>query len=144
MLCYTIQFDMLYWPLWCDARQVNTFDTIRRQFGIGGDENASVEFIPYWENKKFVSSHPEVKVGYYEKNFSHDPYAPEEKSQSFLLLISNPEFKQNEFSVSIPAEFSHVNITDRYSKKKLQAKDGKVSMKLEPFSFAVLEVTVSE
>lgn len=144
MLCYTIQFDMLYWPLWCDARQVNTFDTIRRQFGVGGDENASVEFIPYWENKKFVSSLPEVKVGYYEKNFSHDPYAPEEKSQSFLLLISNPEFKQNEFSVSIPAEFSHVNITDRYSKKKLQAKDGKVSMKLEPFSFAVLEVTVSE
>lgn len=144
MLCYTIQFDMLYWPLWCDARQVNTFDTIRRQFGVGGSENTSVEFIPYWENKKFVSSVPEVKIGYYEKSFAHDPYAPEEKSQSFLLLISNPEFKQNGFTVSIPAEFSHVDITDRYTRKKVAAKDRKIALDLAPFSFAVLEVTVSE
>lgn len=144
MLCYTIQFDMLYWPLWCDARMVNTFDTIRRQFGVAGDENSSVEFIPYWENKKFISSVPEVKIGYYEKSFAHDPYAPEEKSQSFLLLISNPEFKQNEFTVTLPEELSHVDITDRYTKKKVTVKDRKVTMNLEPFSFAVLEVTASE
>ena len=80
----------------------------------------------------------------YEKSFAHDPYAPEEKSQSFLLLISNPEFKQNEFTVTLPEELSHVDITDRYTKKKVTVKDRKVTMNLEPFSFAVLEVTASE
>jgi hypothetical protein len=46
--------------------------------------------------------------------------------------------------VTLPEELSHVDITDRYTKKKVTVKDRKVTMNLEPFSFAVLEVTASE
>ena len=144
MLCYTIQFDMLYWPLWCDAGQVLAFDAIRQKFGVGGSNTASVEFVPYWENKRFVSSDPGVKIGYYEKNYAHDPYYPEERSQSFLLLVSNPQFKQSGFSVTLPKELRHVTVTESYGKKTVAVKDGKVALTLAPFSFAVLEVTVSE
>ena len=144
MLCYTIQFDMLYWPLWCDAAQVLAFDAIRQKFGVGGSNTASVEFVPYWENKRFVPSDPGVKIGYYEKNYAHDPYYPEEKSQSYLLLVSNPQFKQSEFAVTLPKELRHVTVTESYDKKAVAVKDGKIALTLAPFSFAVLEVTVSE
>ncbi|MBQ9786783.1 MAG: hypothetical protein IJW33_01265 [Lentisphaeria bacterium] len=144
MLCYTIQFDMLYWALWCDAREVNTFDAIRQQFGVAGSETAQVEFIPYWENKKFIPSVSGVKIGYYEKNFAHDPYAPEPEAQSFLLMVSNPEFNQNEFSFSIPEEFKNLTVTNCYTRKVLPVTDGKVTLSLAPFDFTVIEVAVQE
>ncbi|MBQ7207797.1 MAG: hypothetical protein IJS01_08375 [Lentisphaeria bacterium] len=144
MLCYTIQFDMLYWPLWCDAGQINAFDAIRQKFGVGGSDSSAVEFIPYWENKKFVPSDPKVKVGYYEKNHAHDPYYPEEKAQSFLLLVSNPEFAKSEFSLALPKEFGNVRVTDSYTQKQVPVKEGKIALALDPFSFAVLELAVSE
>lgn len=144
MLCYSIQFDLLYWPLHCDAREVNTFDTIRRLFGIGDSDTAKTEFIPYWENKRFIPNIPEVKVGYYEKNIAHDPYLPVESNQNFLLMVSNPQFKANKFTISVPDEFKHIKITDCYSKKILPVTDGKISLSLDQFEFTVLKAVVTE
>ena len=144
MLCYTIQFDMLYWALWCDAREVNTFDAIRQQFGVAGSDTEQVEFIPYWENKKFISSVPGVKIGYYEKNLSHDPYVPEPLSHSFLLVISNPEFTANKFTVTLPQEFKNFTVKDCYTKKDIVPTQNKIALNLDPFEFAVIEIKVSE
>lgn len=144
MLCYTIQFDMLYWPLFCDAREVNTFDGIRKKFGTGGGTAEKVEFVPYWENKRFKTSVPAVKVGYYEKHFEHDPYMPTAKPQKFLLLISNAQFDQQQFSLTVPADLKNVKVFNAYTGKALTLKDNQLQLELEPYDFAVIEVTADE
>ncbi|MBR7143673.1 MAG: hypothetical protein IKD10_01915 [Lentisphaeria bacterium] len=98
----------------------------------------------YWENKRFIPNIPEVKVGYYEKNIAHDPYLPVESNQNFLLMVSNPQFKANKFTISVPDEFKHIKITDCYSKKILPVTDGKISLSLDQFEFTVLKAVVTE
>ena len=144
MLCYTIQFDMLYWPLFCDAREVNTFDGIRKKFGTGGSATEKVEFVPYWENKRFTASVPAVKVGYYEKHFEHDPYMPTAKPQKFLLLISNAQFEQQQFNLSVPSDLKNIKVSNAYTGKALALKNNQIQLDLEPYDFAVIEVTADE
>jgi hypothetical protein len=144
MLCYSIQFDMLYWPLFCDAKEVNTFDNIRMKFDTAGNDKAKVDFIPYWENKRFQTNVTNVKVGYYEKHFEHDPYMPTAKPQKYLLLVSNVQFDQQEFTLSIPTDLKNVKVKNAYTNKSIPVNNNKVNLELDPFDFTVLEVTADE
>jgi hypothetical protein len=144
MLCYSIQFDMLYWPLFCDAKEVNTFDNIRMKFDTAGNDKAKVDFIPYWENKRFQTNVTNVKVGYYEKHFEHDPYMPTAKPQKYLLLVSNVQFDQQEFTLSIPTDLKNVKVKNTYTNKSIPVNNNKVKLELDPYDFTVLEVTADE
>jgi hypothetical protein len=144
MLCYSIQFDMLYWPLFCDAKEVNTFDNIRMKFDTAGNNKAKVDFIPYWENKRFQTNVTNVKVGYYEKHFEHDPYMPTAKPQKYLLLVSNVQFDQQEFTLSIPTDLKNVKVKNAYTNKSIPVNNNKVKLELDPYDFTVLEVTADE
>lgn len=145
MLCYSIQFDMLYWALHCDASEIQKFDAIRAKFNTGGNDTEQVEFVPYWENKRFLADKPEVKVGYYEKHASHDPYMPEAKPQAFLLMVSNPQFAPADFKVRIPSELQNVKVFDRQANKPMTIdQGGTVTLSLKEYDFTVLEVTADE
>ena len=144
MLCYTIQFDMLYWALFCDAREIHAFDNIRKKFGVSGNSTEKVEFVPYWENKRFIADVPAVKVGYYEKHFEHDPYMPTAKPQRFLLLVSNAQFEEQAFTLKIPADLKNVKVKNASSGKALELKDRQIKLNLEPYDFTVLELSADE
>ena len=144
MLCYTIQFDMLYWPLFCDAKEVNTFDSIRSKFDTTGNATEKVDFIPYWENNRFTSNIQAVKVGYYEKHAEHDPYMPTAKPQKYLLLISNAQFEQQEFTLTIPSDLKNVNVKNAYTNKVVKLEKNQIKLELDPYDFTVLELSADE
>lgn len=141
MLCYMIQFDQLYWPLWCDAREVLNFDAIRHKFGMADTEREIVEFVPYWENRIFAAGDPGIKIGYYEKILQHDPYFPEQPRKRFLVLVSNLQFGDGRTRVALPPELKNPKVTDCAKNASLPLVEGKVEIKLEPYDFTVLEVT---
>ena len=144
MLCYTIQFDMLYWALFCDAREIHAFDGVRKKFGMANSNTEKVEFIPYWENKRFTASVPAVKVGYYEKHYEHDPYMPTAKPQKFLLLISNVQFEEQEFTLNVPADLKNVKVSNAYTGKSLALNKNQLKLSLQPYDFCVLELSADE
>ena len=80
--------DVIFWPLWCNKKEVYKVEEIRRKWDIG---NKAVEFIPYWENKAVTTSTPDVIISYYEKNGEK------------LALISNLARKQQMIDITLPA-----------------------------------------
>ena len=145
MLSYTIQFDYSYWPLWCDAREIIKFDAIRQKFGMKDTSEYIIDFTPYWENKMFKSSDENVKVGYYEhiQQFDPDIGSKIPRWKRYLLLISNVQFSDSNFSVELPklklnGKFKAI---DRQSGRQLEIKNGKIDLALKPYDFTVIEVS---
>jgi hypothetical protein len=141
MLTYTIQFDMLYWPIWCDAKEIIKFDNIRHKFGMKDTVNEIVEFNPYWTNKLFKCNDPKVKVGYYEKVLQHDPDYAQVPKRRFLVLVSNLQFGDTESKLSVPAGLKNSKVIDRQHNTVIKVENGTIPIKLAPYDFAVFEVT---
>ena len=69
---------------------------------------------------------------------------PTAKPQKFLLLISNAQFDQQQFSLTVPADLKNVKVFNAYTGKALTLKDNQLQLELEPYDFAVIEVTADE
>ena len=141
MLSYSIQFDFLYWPLWCDAREINKFDAIRNRFGMKEDSTGTVNFVPYWENKAFKASDPAVKLGYYERLQQIDPDYSQAEAKRYLLLASNMQFSDTKVEITLPKFPFALTAIDRQSNKPIPVKDGKITLEIAPYDFAVIEVS---
>ena len=140
MLSYAIQFDFLYWPLWCDAREIAKFDAIRSRFGMKEDRSAKTEFVPYWENKLFTASDPAVKVGYYERVMQIDPDFSQPEQKRYLLLVSNIQFSGTKVRVTLPKTAFPLKAVERQSGKTLETAGNAVTLDIAPYDFAVVEV----
>ena len=141
MLSYTIQFDFLYWPLWCDAREINKFEAIRNRFGMKEDSTGTVEFTPYWENKSFKVSDPAVKIGYYERLQQIDPDFSKPEEKRFLLLVSNMQFSDAKAVITLPEYSFKLKAFDRQSNKPVAISNGKITLDIAPYDFAIIEVS---
>lgn len=141
MLCYAIQFDLLYWPLWCDAREVHRFDAVRQTFGMADTPFEIVEFTPYWENRRFQAADQQVRLGYYEKIRQHDPDFHSEPVCRYLLLVSNLQFGQTETVITLPGDLRSVSVISRPDNAPLAVNGRELTLKLEPYDFALLEVS---
>lgn len=141
MLCYAIQFDLLYWPLWCDAREIHHFDAARQAFGMADTPFEIVEFIPYWENRRFSASDTQIRIGYYEKIRQHDPDFHSEPICRYLLLVSNLQFGQTETTVCLPDDLQDLSVVVRPGETPLTVTNRQVTIHLEPYDFTLLEVT---
>lgn len=141
MLSYTIQFDFLYWPLWCDAREINKFEAIRNRFGMKEDSTGTVDFIPYWENKSFIPSDKAVKIGYYERLQQFDPDFSQSEEKRYLLLISNMQFSDTKVTVALPKFSFPLKAFDRQANKEVAVSGGKITLDIAPYDFAIIEVT---
>ena len=141
MLTYTIQFDMLYWPIWCDAREIINFDNIRYKFGMKDTSNEIVEFTPYWSNKLFKCEDSKIKTGYYEKVRQHDPDYAQPPYRRFLVLVSNLQFGEAATKLTLPARLKNPKVTDRQNNTVVPVRNGGIPVKLKPYDFAVFEIT---
>jgi hypothetical protein len=74
LLSRIMQADMLIWPLWCNAQEVQKTLKFRKEFGIA---DPGVSFTPYWDNKQITPNIKNVVVGYY-KN-----------ADKLLVIVSN-------------------------------------------------------
>lgn len=141
MLAYTLQFDLLYWPLWCDAKEIKKWDQIRSNFDMKDTSLEIVDFIPYWENKEFKSTDEKVKIGYYEKIRQHDPDVAFNPSKKYLLIISNLQFTDSRFTISLPEKLTMPKTVEVQENKQKEIKNRKIEMTLAPYDFAILEIT---
>lgn len=141
MLSYSIQFDMLYWPLWCDAKEINKFDAVRTRFGMKDDRTGKTEFTPYWENRMFQVSDPAVKLGYYERVRQIDPDFSQPEEKRYLLLVSNIQFNDTKVSITLPQFRFPLAAVECQSGRKLPVTDGRITLDIAPYDFAVVEVS---
>ena len=141
MLSYTIQFDFLYWPLWCDAREIAKFDAVRTRFGMKDDRTGKTEFTPYWENKVFKVSDPAVKVGYYERVQQIDPDFSRPEEKRYLLLVSNIQFNETKVSITLPQPGFPLGAVERQSGKELAADGNRITLDMAPYDFALVEIS---
>ncbi|MFA6567767.1 MAG: glycoside hydrolase domain-containing protein [Victivallales bacterium] len=141
MLAYTLQFDLLYWPLWCDAGEVHKWNQIRFNFGMNDTPLEIVDFVPYWENKVFKSTDDKVKIGYYEKIQQHDPDVAFNPSKKYLLIISNLQFADSKFTVSLPEKLTVPKAVEVQNNKQQEVRDRKIEISLAPYDFATVEIT---
>ena len=58
-------------------------------------------------------------------------------------LISNVQFSEGKFTVELPEKIidSKLKVIDRQSGKAVEVKDGKITLDIAPYDFAVIEVT---
>ena len=143
MLCYTIQFDFLYWPLWCDAAEIRKFDAIRHKFGMNSGEEETLEFIPYWENTSFKAADQAVKIGYYQRIPQFDPNFPTPLTRKHLLLISNFQFAPADTLITLP-KLKELKVKNSITDQTIPLKDGKLPVKLDQYDFTVIEVSGEE
>lgn len=121
MLAHTLHFDMLYFPTMCDVNEIYKIYRIRNEFGMAG-----VEFVPYWENKLFRTDNKNIKASYYQKG-GH-----------YMLIVSNLQFSDAEFKVTLPKGITKVREMQR--KTMIPVKDGGFSDKLPAYDFAIYEI----
>lgn len=140
MLAYTLHFDMLYFTTMCDNAEIYKWYRIRNAYGMAGGKNEIVEFIPYWENKMFNSDNSNVKVSYYDKVKEHDPYISYDISKKYLVIVSNLQFGDCEFKLSLPQKLEKAKVREVQSNKEYIPKNGKIEYKLIPYDFAIFEI----
>ena len=85
--------DVIFWPLWCNKKEIYKVDDIRSKWDIG---NKAVKFIPYWENKVVTTATPDVIISYYDKNGEK------------LVLVSNLARKNQQVVINLPADAKQV------------------------------------
>lgn len=141
MLAYTLQFDLLYWPLWCDAREIAKWNQVRQRFGMADTPMEIVEFVPYWENRIFLPSDGKVKVGYYEKVRQHDPDVAFDRSRKYLLVVSNLQFSDSGFTIALPEKLTTPKAVEASGNTILPVKNNRISVSLKAYDFALIEVT---
>ena len=113
--------DVIFWPLWCNKKEIYKMDEIRRKWDIG---NAAVEFIPYWENKEVTSKTPGSCISYYDK-----------KGEK-LVLVSNLARKDKKIIITLPAGTKAV--IDAETGKPVPFKGRTVSVNIKRNDFGVL------
>ena len=113
--------DVIFWPLWCNKKEVYKMDEIRRKWDIG---NAAVEFIPYWENKEVTSKTPGSCISYYDKNGEK------------LALVSNLSRKGRTIKISLPAGTK--SVINAESGKVVPLKNNSVEVDVKRNDFTVL------
>jgi hypothetical protein len=69
---------------------------------------------------------------------------PTAKPQKYLLLISNVQFDQQDFTLTIPKDLPHVKVKNAYSNKELKVNNNQIKLTLEPYDFTVLVLTADE
>jgi hypothetical protein len=116
--------DVIFWPLWCNKKEVYKMDEIRRKWDIG---NAAVEFIPYWENKAVTSKTPGSCISYYDKNGEK------------LALVSNLSRKGRTIKISLPAETKSVINAESGKVVPMQGKTVEVDVKRNDFTVLIIK-----
>ncbi len=140
MLAYMLHFDLLFWPNWSDTAQIYEWQKVRDAYGMEDSEEEYVEFTPYWENEEHIADAPEVKVSYYAKGYALDPYLPVPPKADRLLIISNLSFDARSVNVAIPKGWQQVEARNAYTSEPFKASEGKITLPLQPYEFAVLHL----
>ena len=104
------------------------------------DSTGTVEFTPYWENKTFQVSDPAVKIGYYERLQQIDPDYDKPEEKRFLLLVSNMQFSDTKAEITLPKYAFPLKAIERQSNKPVVINNGKITLDIAPYDFAVIEV----
>ena len=113
--------DVIFWPLWCNKKEIYKMDDIRRKWDIG---NAAVEFIPYWENKVLTTTAKDVCISYYDK-----------KGEK-LAIVSNLARVQQKITIKLPAGTK--SVINAETNQVVPVKNNTVTIDMKRNDFGVL------
>ncbi len=141
MLSYTLHFDMLYFPTMCDVREIYKIYDIRNAYGMADTTAYVVDFIPYWENKWFKADDPAIKISYYDQVKEHELYSEFDYSKKFMVIVSNHQFSDAEFTVTMPENLKKVKIREMQSGAEIKPEGNSFKHSLIAYDFAIFEIT---
>ena len=141
MLAYTLHFDLLYFPTASNVSEIFKWYRIRDEYGMGDTPEYQVEFTPYWENKTFGSSDPNVKLSYYDHVKQQELYTSFDITKKYMLIASNLQFTDGNFTIRLPKGLRKVKVREMQSKREIPVAKGTFQDKLEPYDFAIYEIT---
>ena len=113
--------DVIFWPLWCNKKEIYKVEEIRRQWDIG---NKAVKFIPYWENKSVVCANDDIIISYYDKNGEK------------LAIVSNLARKDQTAEIKLPEGSG--SVINAENNQSLPISGNTVKLKLKRNDFGVL------
>ena len=116
--------DVIFWPLWCNKKEIYKVDDIRSKWDIG---NKAVKFIPYWENKVVTTATPDVIISYYDKNGEK------------LVLVSNLARKNQTVVIDLPAGAKQVINAETEKTLNITGKQVKVDIKRNDFGMFIIK-----
>jgi len=116
--------DVIFWPLWCNKKEIYKVEDIRAKWGIG---DPAVEFIPYWENKVITTSAPDVVISFYDKRGEK------------LVLVSNLARVPQKIALRLPADAK--TVVNAETDKEIPISGGKVEIELprNDFGFFIVK-----
>ena len=141
MLAYFLHMDTLYWPTMCNTEEIFKWYKIRNAYGMADTNEEIIEFVPYWENKIFIPSNKNVKVSYYDKVKQQELYTSYDIRKKYLVIVSNLQFGDSEFTISLPAKLQKAKICEMQTNKEVTADNGKFPCSLAAYDFAIYEIT---
>ena len=141
MLAYTLHFDMLYFPTMCQVSELYKFYRIRDEYGMADTDQYLVEFVPYWENKSFISDSGDVKISYYDHAKQQDLYTSFDITKDYMVIVSNLQFDDSDIGFSLPKDLKKAKVVEMQSKREMQITDGKVQDRLAAYDFAIYRIT---
>ncbi len=121
LLSRIMHADVMFWPLWCNSKEIYKVEDFRRKWDIGND---AVKFVPYWENKEIVSDTPESCISYYDKNGEK------------LAIVSNLARKGQTLTVKLPAGTERV--INAETEQPLTINNGTVSIEMKRNDYCAL------
>ena len=123
MMSRIMHADVIFWPLWCNKKELYKVEEIRRKWDIG---NPAVEFTPYWENKVITTSTPDVVISFYDK-----------KGEK-LVLVSNLARVPQKIALQLPADAK--TVVNAETEKEVPISGSKVEIELPRNDFTFLIV----
>ena len=125
LLSRVMQADMLVWPLFCNGGEVRKTWKFRQEFGIG---EATVKFVPYWENLLFDCASSDVKAGFYQKG------------DQYLVLVSNFNRETRKIELQIDPSVPMKSCKNAESGEEISLQGRKIVLEMPRNDYCALRI----